>query len=228
MPESQTLFIVNFQLGVQNDEELGRLNFSRDMISRLEKNLIFFTTSHGDDRLARKAYDFYSFIKIRILFDANKENEKEKEEPYLEEEELEKYDGESGKEAKEKLQEINSLLEEARRKQEEAQYDKSEKLLLIARQNLAELLGEEHLEIISIDRGLAMVYERQKKYEKAEKIYKKALLMREHILGKEHPDTAQSYHDLAVLYMELGQDRTAEMLFREASSKKEKILLILS
>lgn len=64
----QTFFVVNFQLAIQNKQDLERLNFSRDMLARLGKNLIFFTTAYGDDKLATSAYDFYSFIKIRIIF----------------------------------------------------------------------------------------------------------------------------------------------------------------
>ena len=37
----QTFFIVNFQFAVQDDKDLSRLNFSRDMLTALGKNLIF-------------------------------------------------------------------------------------------------------------------------------------------------------------------------------------------
>ena len=66
--EIQTFLIVNFQFAIQSEEDLKRLNFSRDMLAGLEKNLIFLTTAYGDDQLAGGAYDFYSFVKIRIIF----------------------------------------------------------------------------------------------------------------------------------------------------------------
>lgn len=47
---------------------MKRLNFSRDMIAGLRKNVIFLTTPYGDDELSIGAYDFYSFIKMRIIF----------------------------------------------------------------------------------------------------------------------------------------------------------------
>ena len=64
----RTFFLVNFQLAVQSGQEISRLNFSRDMLTGLGKNLVFFTTVYGDDQLAKGAYDFYSFLKIRITF----------------------------------------------------------------------------------------------------------------------------------------------------------------
>ena len=67
-PKQKTFLIMNFQLAIQTEESLKRLNFSRDQIEGLGKNIIFFVTSYGDDRLAKKAYDFYSFVKIRMLF----------------------------------------------------------------------------------------------------------------------------------------------------------------
>ena len=60
-PEFRTFFIVNFHLVVQRAQDLKRLNFSRDMLAGLKKNIIFLTTEFGDNQLVKKAYDFYSF-----------------------------------------------------------------------------------------------------------------------------------------------------------------------
>ena len=46
----QTFFILNFQFALQSGKDINRLNFSRDMLTQLRKNLIFFTTPYGDDR----------------------------------------------------------------------------------------------------------------------------------------------------------------------------------
>ena len=78
--ESSTFLIVNFQLALQEEEDFRRLNFSRDMLAGLEKNLVFLTTPYGDDRLAVSAYDFYSFVKLRVVFH---EYEFERKEPCL-------------------------------------------------------------------------------------------------------------------------------------------------
>ena len=66
--EYHTFFIVNFQLVIQKELDLQRLNFSRDMLSALKKNIIFLTTEFGDNQLAKNAYDFYSFLQGSFLF----------------------------------------------------------------------------------------------------------------------------------------------------------------
>ena len=66
----KTHFITNFQFAVQTEDDLKRLNFSRDMLAALGKNLIFITTPYGDELLAKGAYDFYSFIKMRVVFES--------------------------------------------------------------------------------------------------------------------------------------------------------------
>ena len=54
LPTVRTFLIFNFQFAVQSPEDLKRLNFSRDMLAGLGKNLIFFTTGYGDEQLSRE------------------------------------------------------------------------------------------------------------------------------------------------------------------------------
>ena len=61
-PKNGVCMIANFQLALQDEESLKRLNFSRDMLEELGKNIIFLVTPDADDRLAVGAYDFYSFV----------------------------------------------------------------------------------------------------------------------------------------------------------------------
>ena len=68
VPESSTFLIMNFQFALQEEEDFKRLNFSRDMLAGLGKNLVFVTTPYVDDQLAVSAYDFYSFVKLRVIF----------------------------------------------------------------------------------------------------------------------------------------------------------------
>ena len=68
LPDKQIFMITNFHLAIQDEESLKRLNFSRDVMENLGKNFIFLTTQYGDDILSAKAYDFYSYIKLRIIF----------------------------------------------------------------------------------------------------------------------------------------------------------------
>ncbi len=224
LPQIKTFLIVNFHLALQNENSIKRLNFSRDMLEGLGRNFIFLVPPYMDDRLAVEAYDFYSFLKLRVTFHdykakAEKEEELPAEEPVAEEE-----GGWKPEELKKKMAEAYRLIEEARDEYGQAHYDKSEKLLLKAREIKEKLLGTEHLEIAEINCDLAGVYERKGKYQEAENLYKKSLLICEKILGEEHPDTAASYHNLAGVYESQGKYQEAENLYKKSLLIKEKTL----
>jgi len=204
-PEIQTFLIVNFQLAVQKGEDLKRLNFSRDMLAGLGKNLIFFTTQSGDDRLAVSAYDFYSFIKIRVIFRGYTEERNveiqssDDRNDFIQKREV------TPKEAREKIKETYDLLKQAEEAELRAEYRESEKLLLKAKAIREALLGTEHLETARVYQRLAIIYGCQELYKQAEKFGVKALKIYEKVLGESHPDTADSYNNLANLYREQGK-----------------------
>lgn len=204
-PEIQNFMLLNFHLAVQNEESIKRLNFSRDMIEELGKNFIFLVTPDGDDRLAAGAYDFYSFVKLRIVFHEY-ERKCEKADKLLSVADIDGKDREwDAKELKQKLAEAYVLMEQAKEEKNKAHYYESESLLLKARQIKEKALGTEHLEIAEIDYELARVYEKQGKYQEAERLHKRSLEIREKVLGEEHPDTAASYNGLAVVYKAQGK-----------------------
>ena len=114
LPQIKTFLIVNFHLALQNENSIKRLNFSRDMLEGLGRNFIFLVPPYMDDRLAVEAYDFYSFLKLRVTFHdykakAEKEEELPAEEPVAEEE-----GGWKPEELKKKMAEAYRLIEEAR------------------------------------------------------------------------------------------------------------------
>lgn len=204
--------IANFYLAVQTEESLKRLNFSRDMIERLGKNIIFLVTSYGDDRLANGANDFYSFVKLRVMFH-NYAYEKNKELTHAADEPDEECEW-GTENLRQKMEEAYALIEKAKDEKELAHYYESEKLLLKAQIIKEKLLGSEHLEIAEIDSELADVYARQGKYEEAEELYKKSLLIRNRVLGGEHPDTGVCYNNLASVYKSRGEYKKAEELYK--------------
>ena len=225
--EIQTFLIINFQFAIQGEDDLKRLNFSRDMMAGLGKNLIFFTTPYGDDMLASGAYDFYSFIKIRILFSSynntvNEENRDLKAD-FLQEsfEQNEEWDSE---EAKKKLKEVDILLREAKEAEKRQEYHKSEISLLKVMEISKKILGSEHLGMTIIYSNLAGLYESQGRYKEAEELYKKAVSVDEKILGENHKDTAINYNNLAGLYESQGKYKEAEELYKKIISIDEKIL----
>ena len=195
LPETKTFMIVNFHLSIQNEEDLKRLNFSRDMLEGLGKNIIFLTTQYGDDRLVCEAYDFYSFLKLRIIFHSYVIECKEyKNELFFAQEELQENEWKP-----EKLKETYTLVNQARELFDKAQYNESEKLLLKVRQIREKLLGVEHLEVTKIDDELAKIYVNQRRYREAENLYENVLFLYKKVLGEEHPVTATSYNNLAIV-----------------------------
>ncbi|MCI8364183.1 MAG: tetratricopeptide repeat protein [Eubacterium sp.] len=223
LPETRVFMIANFHLALQDEESLRRLNFSRDMIDGLGKNFIFLITPYGDDSLVCGAYDFYSFVKLRILFDD--ETESVKAERLLpEEEELVLENVEEPEVLKQKLAEAYDLIEQAKEEKDKGHYFESEKMLLRARKIKEKLLGPEHLEMAEIDSELAEVYINQGRYKEAEELNQKSLSIREKVLGEEHPDTAAGYNNLAVVYESQGRYKEAEELNKKSLSIREKVL----
>lgn len=217
--DTQTFFVVNFQFALQSEQDIDRLNFSRDMLAGLQKNLIFFTTPYGDDQLAGGAYDFYSFIKIRILFQDYAVRKKTDISALPLETENGWQGGEENPEdVKHKLDEAYSLIQKAKEDSDKAKYQESIQLLLRAARICEEILGTEHLETASVYHELAVVYEKMSVYEQAEELCRKSLEIRQKILGENHPDIAACYNILAQIYAGQGKYREAENLLKKAVS----------
>ena len=224
MPKTQTFMVANFHLAIQDEESVKRLNFSRDMIDGLGKNIIFLVTPYWDNRLAVGAYDFYSFLKLRIVFHNYEPGCEKEKEQLLAADEWGEEDRCKAEDAKEKMKEAYALIEQVRDEKDKAHYSESEKLLLKAREIKKSLLGPGHLEVAKMDHELADVYRRQGKYRTAEELYKKSLQVIKKVLGEEHPDTVESYHNLAVVYMGQGKYKEAEDLYKRSLLITEKIL----
>lgn len=224
LPETKVFMIANFHLALQDEESLNRLNFSRDMIDGLGKNFIFLITPYGDDSLVCGAYDFYSFVKLRILFDDHETELEKKEKIIPEEDELVLENVEEPEALKQKLAEAYVLIEQAKEEKDKGHYSESEKMLLHARKIKEKLLGPEHLEMAELDYELAEVYEGQGRYKEAEELNKKSLQIREKVLGEEHPETAESYNNLAGVYERQGRYKESEELNKKSLRIKEKVL----
>lgn len=210
----QTVFLANLQLAVQTEEDVKRLNFSRDMLARLEKNLIFLTTPYGDDLLATGAYDFYSFLKLRILFSPQPLEDlvqKRLAPPCPTAPTEERWTPE---ETRRRLRDTDSLLEQAKK----AVNQELEALLLQTLDLRERLLGPEHLNLSPIYQDLAQVYTRQARYQEAETLYKRALDIEKKVWGEDHPSTVNCYDNLADLYHKEGKYAQAEQWAKKAAS----------
>ena len=75
-PETRIFIILNFQLALQEKNDLYNLNLSRDVLAAHNKLWIFGMTQNMDDRLARTAFDFYAYVMMKIRFKEEKESER--------------------------------------------------------------------------------------------------------------------------------------------------------
>ncbi len=175
LPETQVFIIANFHLAIQDKESLNRLNFSRDMLESLGKNLYFLLHHMVMNNYQWEHMIFILFIKLKITFYNDYEMKLEKKKESLlvvnEPKKEEKWEGEI---LKQKLEEAHILIKQARDEKDKVHYEESEKLLLKALEIKEKLLGIEHLEIAEIDYQLAEMYKIQCKYKEAEEFYKKA------------------------------------------------------
>ncbi len=214
LEEMKTLLIFNFQYAMQHDQDYKRLNFSRDMLAGMRKNLIFFTTAEGDDGLALKAHDFYSFLKIRILF-GNDEEERTDVDWDIKERHLDIQciitvdfgslcaDLETG-EPKLIIESTECLVKRAQKARKRLLYYYAELCLLAAQKYRKKVLGPEHLEMAGIYHMLGGIYEDIGKYDKAEEWYKRALHIRENALDREHPDALETRKCIMRIYENQG------------------------
>ena len=200
-PESGTFFFVNFQFALRGDQDFKRLNFSRDMLEGLGKNFIFFVTPYGDDRLVSRACDFYSFIRMRIIFPDH---------------------GTGGADLDSSLLKSGLFSPECDRRRISVSAYMS---ILLQKQNeVKEQVGPKHPDMAVVQHELAAVYGNLGHYREAEECCQKALVLRLEIYGKRHPVTARSYEQMADLYALQGKYEEAETTYRRALSIYEETL----
>lgn len=219
-PESGTFFFVNFQFALRGDQDFKRLNFSRDMLARLDKNLFFLTTPYGDDRLVSRACDFYSFIRMRIIFPDHGTGGADLDSSLLK-------SGLFSPECDRRRISESALRIEKRG----ADYESTKKRisaymsLLLQKQNeVKEQVGPKHPDMAVVQHELAAVYGNLGHYREAEECCQKALVLRLEIYGKRHPVTARSYEQMADLYALQGKYEEAETTYRRALSIYEETL----
>ena len=225
VPESSTFLIMNFQFALQEEEDFKRLNFSRDMLAGLGKNLVFVTTPYGDDQLAVSAYDFYSFVKLRIIFceyeaEGNVHNSERTSAEGI-------FLWESGSEpgeSRHQMQKTNVFMKRAEEAQEKGKYEISEGFLRRAKEICEKLLGDYHIETVKVYVALAHLYYLQGKWTEAVGLYEKALPIIEDVIGENNPYTTANYGALAGLYKEQGRYKDSENLYKKTIAIQEKIL----
>ncbi|MCL1816889.1 MAG: tetratricopeptide repeat protein [Clostridiales bacterium] len=227
-PGAKTYFLLNFQLAIQEDGERQKLNFSRDMLASLEKNIIFCITPNADDVLAGSAFDFYSYIKLRVFFED--ESEKRVEEQFSANISVDLSTGLTGEieidfsaSKMELLTQAIALMNQAERLLKEHRYSDALALLWEALKIREPILGSQHPNTANTYQAIGDAYYGTAKYQEAQEWYGKALAIREKVLGKEHPDTAITYSSIANVYDNQEDYPKALELFEKALAIFERI-----
>ncbi len=117
----------------------------------------------------------------------------------------------------------DSIMADAAKAYQQADYAESEKLFLAALKE-AEKFGDQDPRLATSLNNLAATYRVRGKYSEAEPLYHRALAIREKALGPEHPDVANSLNNLARLYYDQGKYAQPEPLYRRALAIREKAL----
>ncbi len=105
----------------------------------------------------------------------------------------------------------DSIMADAAKAYQQADYAQAEKLLLAALKE-AEKFGEQDPRLATSLNNLAALYHAQGKYAQAEPLQRRALAILEKTQGPEHPNVASSLNNLAELYREQGKYEQAKPL----------------
>ena len=226
---SNSFFILNFQilfyLEERKKENIVRVNFSRDMMSRLNKNIFLFMTQTAADILNRHAIDFYSFVKKTFLF----EDEQPIPLPICQTKQVDiptpsiniDY---TGKTKEELLIRAMSEMRSGDYYMEIAEYEDALKSYLTAVDIREKILGDADLDTgYSYDRT-GIIYSHMAYYAKALEYHEKSLAIREKVLGQDHPDTAASYNNIGNVYYDMGDYGKALEYHEKSLAIKEKVL----
>ncbi len=115
----------------------------------------------------------------------------------------------------------DSIMADAVKAYQQADYAQAEKLLLAALKE-AEKFGNQDPRLATSLNNLAELYRAQGNYEQAEPLHQRALAIWEKALGPEHLDVGASLNNLAGLYHAQGNYAEAEKFFRAALKEAEK------
>jgi len=236
------LFLVNMQIALRDKEAMAALNMSRDLLAKKKKIWIFFMDKDLEYQLSTFAYDFYAYVRQKIYFDAELDEE-------FDGKQILEFDGrynvlqiqETLKRSKDLEDRYMSLpIEETATNQllsaamaltniaklyiDCAEYDNALGLLMKVKEIREWVLELDHPDIAETYNDIAIIYNRKGEYSKALEWYQQALDITKKMLGKEHPDTAVIYCNIAQVYIMQGDYDKAHELLQEALDISIKML----
>ncbi|GHU74497.1 hypothetical protein FACS1894188_02900 [Clostridia bacterium] len=182
----KALFILNLQVMLVEDIDLQNFNLIRDVLARMDRVWVFGMTAELEERLFLLAPDFYSYVRVKIVFN-NAPHKKP--EPF----EFPYYftPVEPVEEAR------NAIL---------AYKPTEEKLMSFEWENAPK---EQQSSVAQILSNIAEVYYNQGKYKKALELYNKVLLIRGPVFGTAQLDTGEVYNNIGNIYYMQGEYQKA-------------------
>ncbi len=229
--DARIYFLQNFQNALLKDPKaaLRRLNFSRDMLADLGRNIVFCMTEEADTLLCKGAYDFYAYVSQVLVF---QDELAEKETVFSHETGWRPMDESIGLTAdtdwhqpREKLlADAICLVHQAKELAESFRYADARSLLQTASEIRERLLGSEHPDTAAVYYHMGDVYQIQGDYAKALTVYQKALDILEQVFGMMHPDTANVCNEMAETYQNQGDYKEALAYYTRTLDIHEKIL----
>lgn len=233
-PDVRAYFLQNFQNALTGSPEAAckRLNFSRDMLARMGKNIIFCMTKEADDLLCREACDFYAYIGLPIDFADELTKEDAAPLPRSEESDWHVQDQSTGvavdtdwSKPKEKL--LASAIAFTHQGQELAaafRFADARRLLQSALEIRERLLGMDHPDTAETCQDIASVCQDEGDYDSALEWYDRALEIVKNTLGEGSSRAATLYNNIATVLQSQGHLASALTLFQKAQAVYESSL----
>ena len=230
-PDKNAYFIQNFQALFPFLEQqvihdnLVKFNFSRDMLIRLRKNIIFCVDRAIDDLLDRNAFDVYSYFKLKLEF--------EDDSPEVPETPV---SWDSGLEVKTEIEidftqprnkllgQAISYMNQAEMLIQQAKYRDAMNLLAAALKIREKELGEEHPDTAATYDSISRVYLYLGDYKQALHFAERALKIREDTLSHSNATTATSYNNIGMVYSRMGDYDKALEWYTRAKDILEQVL----
>ena len=245
--EKDALFILNLDLALTDDkgyakDHMANFNISRNLLAKKEKIWIFFMTDEMHDRLAKFAHDIYSYVRLKVYFQTEEEDEfegkyildfdnrhniQQVKETLNRHKELEaRYMDMSVDENSESqlLSAAVSLTKIAILYSDCAEYDNALMLFEKTREIREKVLGNQNPDTAEVYNNIALTYNQKGDYIRALDWYYKSLVIKEKVFGKEHPSTATTYNNIASAYDDQHDYNKALEFHQKALSVREKIL----
>jgi len=240
--DKDVFFILSMDIALREEDHMASFNMSRDLLAHKEKMWFFFMTEDVDNRLGTFAYDFYSYVRLKVRFSAEEAPDIGRE-PILQfenrynttqvKETLDRYKALEerymqmpldGGDENQLLSAAVALTDIAILYRDYADDDNALRIFEKVKEIREGILGEDHPDTAETYNNIAFMYSKLNEYAMALEWNQKALVIKEKVLGKEHPDTATTYNNIAFMYGEQGEYASALEWHQKALVIKEKVL----